>query len=84
MILRRRQFLSLAAGTAAFPAVTRIARAQAYPSRPVTFIAPWPAGSTTDIALRPLVAATEKHLGSPLFTRTGRALAARSHRRKWL
>ena len=31
----RRQFLHLAAGAAAVPAVSRIARAQAYPSRPV-------------------------------------------------
>jgi len=32
---RRRQFLHLAAGAAALPAVSRIARAQAYPARPV-------------------------------------------------
>ena len=36
--------------------------AQNFPTRPVTFIVPWPAGSTTDVALRPLVAATEKQL----------------------
>jgi hypothetical protein len=35
MKLPRRQFLHLAAGAAALPAVSRIARAQAYPSRPV-------------------------------------------------
>ena len=34
----RRQFLHLAAGAAALPAVSRIARAQAYPSRPVRWI----------------------------------------------
>ena len=62
----RRQFLHLAAGVAALPAVSRIAWAQAYPSRSVTFIVPWPAGSTTDVALRPLVATTEKHLGQSI------------------
>ena len=38
MKLPRRQFLHLAAGAAALPAVSRIARAQAYPSRPVHII----------------------------------------------
>ena len=67
MKLPRRQFLHLAAGAIALPTVSRIARAQAYPTRPVTFIVPWPAGSTTDAALRPLVAATEKHLGQSII-----------------
>ena len=35
---RRRQFLHLAAGAAALPAVSRIARAQAYPTRPVRIV----------------------------------------------
>ena len=38
MKLPRRQFLHLAAGAAALPAVSRIARAQAYPTRPVRII----------------------------------------------
>ena len=38
MKLPRRQFLHLAAGAAALPAVSRVARAQAYPSRPVRII----------------------------------------------
>src|SRR5262245_48793752 len=49
---RRRQFLHLAAGAAALPAVSRIASAQAYPSRPVHIVVGWPAGGTTDIAAR--------------------------------
>ena len=40
MKLPRRRFLHLAAGAAALPALPRIARAQAYPSRPVRLIVP--------------------------------------------
>ena len=51
MKLPRRQFLHLAAGAAALPAVSRIARAQAYPTRPVRIIAPTgPAGAPDIIA----------------------------------
>jgi hypothetical protein len=49
---RRRQFLHLAAGAAALPAVSRIARAQAYPSRPVRLIVGYPPGTTPDILAR--------------------------------
>ena len=42
MKLPRRQFLHLAAGAAALPAVSRIARAQAYPTRPVRIIVGFP------------------------------------------
>jgi tripartite-type tricarboxylate transporter receptor subunit TctC len=52
MKLPRRQFLHLAAGAAALPAVSRIARAQAYPSRPVALIVHLPAGATPDIIAR--------------------------------
>ncbi|MFZ0057549.1 MAG: hypothetical protein WAL09_22475 [Pseudolabrys sp.] len=43
----RRQFLHLAAGAAALPAVSRIARAQAYPSRPVRVIVGFAAVAVT-------------------------------------
>ena len=52
MKLPRRNFLHLAAGAAVLPAVSRIARAQAYPTRPVRIIVPYPAGIAPDIVAR--------------------------------
>jgi len=49
---RRRKFLHLTAGAAALPILSRIAKAQAYPSRPVRWIVGYPAGGTTDIFAR--------------------------------
>jgi tripartite-type tricarboxylate transporter receptor subunit TctC len=54
MKLPRRAFLHLAAGAAALPAVSRIAKAQAYPSRPITIIVPFPAGGATTTLARVL------------------------------
>src|SRR5205814_7487147 len=48
----RRTFLHLAAGAAVLPAVSRMAWAQAYPSRPITMIVPFAAAGPTDVAAR--------------------------------
>jgi hypothetical protein len=61
----RRQFLDLAAGAAALPALSRAARAQAYPTRPITMVVPFPAGGPTDVIGRVLTERTRALLGQP-------------------
>jgi tripartite-type tricarboxylate transporter receptor subunit TctC len=62
MKLPRRNFLHLAAGAAALPAVSRFAWAQTYPSRPVRIIAPTAPGGAPDILARLMLS---ERLGQP-------------------
>jgi tripartite-type tricarboxylate transporter receptor subunit TctC len=54
MKLSRRRFLHLAMSVAALPALPQIARAQAYPSRPITLVVPFPAAGPADVLARTL------------------------------
>jgi tripartite-type tricarboxylate transporter receptor subunit TctC len=65
MKLPRRNFLRLAAGAAALPAVSRIARAQAYPTRPVRIIVGFAAGGGVDIVARLIGQWLSERLGQP-------------------
>ena len=49
MKLPRRRFLHLTAGALAWPAVSRAASAQTYPSKPITIVVPFAAGGPTDM-----------------------------------
>ena len=66
MKLHRRKFLHLAAGTAALPAASRVAWAQAYPARPITIIVPFPAGGATTTLARILADHMKTTLGQPI------------------
>jgi tripartite-type tricarboxylate transporter receptor subunit TctC len=67
MNLPRRQFLHLAAGAAALPAVSPIARADTYPTRPITMIVPYPAGGGIDALARALSEPLTRVLGQPII-----------------
>ena len=67
MNLPRRRFLQLAAGAVALPAVSRVARAQTYPGRPVRIIVAAAAGGATDIAARLIAQSLTERLGQSFF-----------------
>lgn len=62
-----RHFAALAVGLLAV-AGTSDAFAQAYPSKPITMVVPWPAGGSTDIVMRAISEAAAKNLGQPIVT----------------
>jgi tripartite-type tricarboxylate transporter receptor subunit TctC len=66
MPLLRRRFLRLAAGAAALPVVARFARAQGYPSRPITLMVPFPPGGLTDVVGRILAEGMRTALGQTI------------------
>jgi len=88
MKLLRRQFLHFAAGAAALPAVSRIANAQAYPTRPITVIVPYAAGGVTSAVGQVVAERMRRSLGQPIIMENvggadgsigaGRAARARS------
>ena len=66
MKLPRRKFLQWVAGAAALPAASRIARSQAYPTRPITIVVPYPAGGPTDTIARLVAERMRASLGQPV------------------
>jgi len=67
MKFSRRQLLHLAAGAAALPVLPGIASAQSYPARPVTLVAPFPAGGPVDTIARILGEHLQGLLGQPFI-----------------
>jgi tripartite-type tricarboxylate transporter receptor subunit TctC len=67
MKLLRRRFLHLAAGVIASPAVSRIARAQTYPARPLRLIVGFAAGGSVSLAARLIGQSLSERLGQPFI-----------------
>jgi tripartite-type tricarboxylate transporter receptor subunit TctC len=67
MKLARRRFLHLTAGAAASPAISRIARAQTFPSRPITIVVGYAAGGPTDTIARIMAERMKTVLGQPVL-----------------
>jgi tripartite-type tricarboxylate transporter receptor subunit TctC len=55
------------AAAAALAVVATGAMAQSYPTKPITLIVPWPAGGSTDVAMRAMAQHAEKTLGQPII-----------------
>ncbi len=69
-MIHRRQILQLAsagAASIALPQLSPLAHAQAFPSRPICYICPWPAGGSTDAVIRSLADSAGKVLGQTII-----------------
>ena len=73
MKLQRRQFLHLATGAAAVPALSRFASAQAYPTRPIRLVIPFPPGGGNDAIGRPWADRVKRFLGTVVVENQGGA-----------
>jgi len=88
MKLARRNFPHLAAGAAAPPALSHVALAQSYPTRPITMVVTYPAGAGNDAVGRILAERMRSSLGQPIVVEnvtgadgsigTGRATRAKA------
>src|SRR5262249_44033751 len=67
----RRQFLHLAAGAAALPAGSRLVWAQAYPTRPIRLVGPFPPGGAFDTLAPPWVEQVKPLLGTMIVENIG-------------
>jgi tripartite-type tricarboxylate transporter receptor subunit TctC len=67
MKISRRQFMQLTAGAAVAPALSTIASAQTYPTRPVRVIVPYAAAGPTDMLARLTVQKLSEHLGKQFY-----------------
>jgi tripartite-type tricarboxylate transporter receptor subunit TctC len=67
MKLARRKFLHLAAGAVALPAISRVAKAQTYPTRPITIVVPYAAGGSADLISRVVAERMRRWLRQPII-----------------
>ena len=63
----RRQLITAATATATLGALTALARAQSYPTRPIKYICPWPAGGSTDAVMRAIAESAGRALGQQII-----------------
>jgi len=74
----RRRLLRLAAGAAAASALPRVAGAQAFPSRPISIVVPYPAGGPTDLVARILAEPLRDAFGQAVIVENVQAVRATS------
>ncbi len=64
--MRLATFITRSLAAAVVIGAATAAMAQSYPTKPITLIVPWPAGGSTDIAMRAIAESASKHLGQPI------------------